>query len=105
MHNFLEKFKHSNIPIHATKEVNPHRHWVILLKVFFVGLSVLVFGSIYLLYQIENEQFVPSVSVSKQQETVLKESLISSVSVIMKNKMEFTMELDAHPLAYPDPSK
>lgn len=102
---FLNKLKKNTPTIHASKEINPHHHWVIILKAFFVLVFILIIGSFYLLYQIENEQFVPTPQISDQKETALKENLLTSIAATMQEKMNRTDDLLKHPISYKDPSK
>lgn len=105
MINFLEKFKKpkTSLPLH--KDINPHRHWIIMLRVFFIISLLLIVFSLYLLYSIKNTQvFQAADVVNKPIKSSLKETLLDSVTKSLNEKDAKEASLIAHPLSYGDPS-
>ena len=103
---FLSKLR-SNIRksgFHASKVLNPHKHWKVLLCVFSgVVVSLIVF-SLYLLYQIKNEKIFQVTQSSNETPTLLKEKLMESVTEIFKQKAIKENAFKLNPPSYSDPS-
>lgn len=93
MTTFLEKFKSKNKPIHISSRINPHKHWKLLLRVFLITVLVLIVLSLYLLYQIKNEQIFKVKSVPVGQKNLLKEGLLKSVTESFDQKAKKEAEL------------
>jgi hypothetical protein len=107
MDNTLLKKIESNFKsggFHASKIWNPHKHWKVLLWAFSVVASILVIFSLYLLYQIKNEQIFQVRPTLGENSTLLKEKLIKSVSEVFDQKASKENALKANPPSYQDPS-
>ena len=107
MKNFLKKFKlkpknHTDVDRYS---VDPHKHWVILLWFFFVSVVLLIMYSIYLLYQIKNENLYQTPLVKKVESTQLRENLLKSVTAEFEQKAKNENDIETNPTTYPDPSK
>ena len=104
MNSFLEKFKKPKDPLHVSKIINPHRHWILIVHTFFVLSFILIVGSFYLLYKIENEQFVQVIDLPSSQKTLLKDGLLKSITENMQIKISHTQNLISKPVLFKDPS-
>jgi len=104
MIKFLSKLKNGSINIKSSQSINPHKHWMMLLSVFFILVSLLIVSSLYLLYQVRNEKISPTKATSGDKAVLLKENLLKSLTGSFENKEKNTTELINNPQAYPDPS-
>lgn len=104
MIKFLTKFKEQSSMIHVSSKINPHKHWMVLIKVFFVIVFLLIVFSLYLLYQIKNEQIFQAKPVSGGQSSLLKENLLKSVTDSFNQKAKKEAELKGNIQPYSDPS-
>ncbi len=105
MIKFLEKFKVKPMEIHVSNKINPHKHWVILLRIFFIVVCFLIVFSLYLLYQIKNEQVFQVKPIQENQPSLLKENLLKSVTESFNQKAKNESELKKNPTSYTDPSQ
>ena len=93
LNNFINFFK-----------INPHKHWAFLLGIFFTLSSILILFSLYLLYQIKNDQIFQVKVVSEEKKSLLDESLLKKNTDINKLKEDKILELNNNPFPYKDPS-
>ncbi len=107
MKNFLEKlktkFKKQDTATMASS-LNPHKHWKLILKVFFIVVVLLIIISIYLLYRIKNDKIFQIDPIKNDSTNLLKEDLLKKVSEIFDNKAKKENELKTNPPIYSDPS-
>jgi hypothetical protein len=108
MKNFLTKikdsFKKKNIKAKTKSPINPHRHWVLILRTFFIIVTLLIIFSLYLLYQIKSDRVFQATPVSKGNSSLIKESLLKSVTEYFDSKSQKEKALKANPPSYGDPS-
>ena len=84
--------------------INPHKHWNFLLYIFFILVTILIMFSLFLLYQIKNEQIF-QVTVGQQENSMLiKESLLKNINDLYERKAQKTGEINNNPSPYSDPS-
>lgn len=103
---FLSKLK-SNIRksgFHASKVLNPHKHWRVLLWVFSGVVILLIAFSLYLLYQIKNEYIFQVTTSSNETPILLKEKLMKNVIEVFELKADKENSLKLNPPSYIDPS-
>ncbi len=96
MIKFLEKFKKKSSAIHTSEKINPHKHWMILTRVFLVVVLLLIVFSLYLLYQIKNEQIFQVDPTNTEKPGLLKEDLLKKVTDSFKQKALKERELGGH---------
>lgn len=94
--------KHSKYAKHLLTD--PHRHWVIILRICFVMIFGLIVFNLYLLYQIKHEQVFQVAEVSEVKGSPIKEKLLNAVNASFAEKEKKTAEFKTSPLSYPDPS-
>ncbi len=108
MKNFTDKIK--NIFKKPTKSVsprmlpNPHRHWKMLLWVFFVIVLILIIFSLYLLYEIKNDQVFQATPAFEENTNLLREDLFKTTTDLFDQKANTEGELKSNPPSYRDPS-
>jgi len=86
MNDFLSKLKpHRNI-LHKTKNINPHKHWVVLLKVFFIVSVISIILNLLLSYLIKKEKIFQTQSVISKPPSLLKEKLLNDVTESFNQK-------------------
>ncbi len=104
MNNFSLKIKNKLKLISDFLKINPHRHWIFLLYVFFVLNIILIIFSLYLLYEIKNEQIF-QIKIDKQiKQTLLKDDLLKKVTDLYDAKAKIEQEIKNKPFLYSDPS-
>lgn len=107
MENLLISKIKSNIRksgFHASKVLNPHKHWRVLLWAFSGMVVLLIAFSLYLLYQIKNEYIFQVDTSSNEAPTLLRENLMESVTEVFEQKASKENAIKTNPPSYPDPS-
>lgn len=89
---------------HASKVLNPHKHWRVMLWLFSLITVLLILFSLYLLYQIKNEQIFQVAPTSNEGTTILKENLIKNVTETFDKKSKRESEIRSGTSNYTDPS-
>jgi magnesium-transporting ATPase (P-type) len=84
--------------------LNPHRHWRVLLEVFFGAVILLVFFSLFLLYQIKNDQIFQASPTIQDSNPSIKQDLLKKVDDSFTQKALKEKELKENPPIYRDPS-
>lgn len=84
--------------------VNPHKHWQALLYFSSSVVVLLILFSLYLLYEIKNEQIFQVKVDSETKETLLKESSLNNVINTFDNKGTKEKIIIESPARYKDPS-
>ncbi len=101
MENILSKIKSQKKITHI---LNPHKHWIILLWVFGCIACCLIIFSLYLLFQIKNEQIFQVSPTVIEDQTLVKDKLLKSVSDSYTTKAVKEESVKTAPLKYLDPS-
>jgi len=103
---FLTKIKSSlkSTGFHASKVMNPHNHWRILLWVFSTVVVILIIFSLYLLRHIENEKIFQVEPTISDRPNIIKDNLIKRVTEEFDQKAQKESSLKANPPVYTDPS-
>lgn len=84
--------------------LNPHGHWKMLLGAFSLLMAGLIILSLYLLFQIRNEQTFQVKPTSAEKPTLLKEDTLTAVMNSFEQKAKIEADIaQTHP-AYRDPS-
>lgn len=106
MKNILSKLKRS-LSSHkkeGARFINPHKHWILLLQFFSIGVLTLIVFSVYVLYKIKNDQIFQTASVLLDNNKSIKEDLLKNVTESFKIKSKNETEIINNPSSYPDPS-
>ncbi len=84
--------------------INPHKHWMILLEIFFTLVAGLILFSLYLLFQIRSDQVFQAKPTLNDKKVELNSELEKSVTKSFDDKAQKEKELIDTPPSYPDPS-
>ena len=101
---FLKKFKNKIKKLVSFKKINPHRHWRILLCVFFTVITLLILFSFFLLYKIKNQQIFKINSESNTTTVLINEKLLKKVEESFEQKLIKVQEIKEGLKEYEDPS-
>lgn len=100
----LPKIKLPKKNLQESNIINPHKHWGILLKVFFIVVLCLIIFSLYLLYQIKNDHIFQVNPTIEENNSSIKEELLKKVNDSFDKKAQKESELKANPPSFSDPS-
>ncbi len=106
MKNILSKLKRSfsSNKKKGARFINPHKHWILLLQFFSIGVLVLIVFSIYVLYKIKNDQIFQTTSVLQDNNKSIKEDLLKNITESFEIKSKKETEIVNNPPSYSDPS-
>lgn len=104
MQKFLSKIREQINKIHNFFQINPHKHWKFVVSVFFVFVFVLVLFSLYLLYEIKNDQIFQVKKEQQETKTLLKESLLKNTIREFEIKAKEETDIKNGIYTYSDPS-
>ena len=95
MKNILNKFKSifSSKKNKGVSTINPHKHWIILLVVFFITILLFILWSFYLLYDIKRGVIYDSNSVIKGKAATLQQKNLDNVTKIFNDKSQKEKEI------------
>lgn len=104
MSTFLLKIK--NLIKHLSNffKINPHKHWIMLLYIFFTLTVMLILFSCYILFEIKNEQMFQVKEEQKEKPNLLKEELLKNTLERFDQKTKVETDITSNPLPYKDPS-
>lgn len=85
-------------------EINPHKHWKVLLWLAFFITIFLIILSLYLLMKIKNEDAFKTKNSEPEAPTIIKEKTLIELTEYFKQKELKTNQLQNNPIFYPDPS-
>jgi hypothetical protein len=104
MNNFSIKIKNIFKSIDNFFKINPHKHWIFLLYVFFIIVSLSLLLSFYLLYEIKNENIFQVKIEQEEQQSLLKENLLKRTIDIYNKKAQKEVDIKNNLSTYIDPS-
>lgn len=104
MNSFILKIKSFWKKIYNFFEINPHKHWAFLLYFFSVIVVLLIVFSLYLLYEIKNEQIFQVKVNTEQKGTILKETALKRIIGAFDEKATKEQKIIDNPPVYKDPS-
>ncbi len=90
--------------IYGFFNMNPHRHWAFLLYFFSSITILLIIFSLYLLYEIKNEQIFQVKINTESKGTVLKEASLKRIISDFDGKSLKEQKIIENPPIYKDPS-
>ncbi|MFA6999616.1 MAG: hypothetical protein WC241_00695 [Candidatus Paceibacterota bacterium] len=102
MNNFL--IKKITKAINNFFKINPHKHWMVLLYIFLISILILISISLYLLYEIKNEQIFQVTIEKDNTQTLLKEDLLKKTTETYNTKAKRLIEMKNNFSSYNDPS-
>lgn len=103
MINIFKKTKKQNY-LTSSGLQNANEHWHMLLRDFFILLFLLVLYSLYLLYQIRNDQASLPNSNLQTKPAELKQNLLKNVTESFDKKANNTKNILENSPSYKDPS-
>lgn len=107
MENFTRKiknlFKKKNIQ--GPEIINPHKHWIIILWVFFVVIVILIIFSFFMLFKIKNAQLFQVSPTVQDNNNLIREDLLKNVAESFNTKAAKEKELITSPSKYSDPGQ
>jgi|GEM_PF-1979347 len=80
MQESLLKFKNQFKNLTIFEKINPHKYWNILLYLFLIITILIVIFSVYLLYQIRNQQIFQVEYVKKEQANLINENKLKEIT-------------------------
>lgn len=104
MKEFLIKIKNKLKSLIPFRKVNPHVYWNILLYIFFIIIIALILFSLYLLYEIKNQQIFQITSSSSQSSSLINEKLLNKVTESFNINLIKEKEIKNDINLYKDPS-
>ena len=103
MNTILQIIK-SNKRVGDIFKINTHKHWRILIFIFFLIVFLLIIFSFYILYQIKNDQIFQVNKVESNQKSVLKEDLLKKTTSLFETKNKKQIDISNNTSYYNDPS-
>lgn len=85
-------------------KINPHKHWVFLLYVFFISISILMLFSFYFIYEIKNEKIFQAKVEQEAEQSLLKVDLLKKTTDLFNKKALKQQEINNNLSPYSDPS-
>lgn len=104
MKEFLKKIKHKLKALIPFRKLNPHTYWNGLLYIFFVVLVILIFFSLYILYEIKNQQTFEITPKSIDSPSLTNEVLLKKVTESFNENLAKEKEVLNDVKSYKDPS-
>lgn len=87
------------------KNINPHRHWMKLLNLFFIFFIILIFFSFFLLFKIKTQSIFQVETKNSDDLVIINERLLDMVNNIFDTKLVNEKNIKNGVLNYTDPSK
>ncbi len=102
MKNFLLQFKKKGI--RTPTVIDPHRHWIILLRIFLLCFLVLIIVNFYLLYEIKTEKIFQVKPTIVDTTLLINEKALKNVTEAFSQKAQKENEIKINLSVYKDPS-
>ncbi len=101
MKNIFKKTIQEIKPFKKKIIIDPHKHWMYVLKIFFAAIIVLIIFSIYLLFEIKDENvFYPNNTLQRTQ-SLLKENLLKEITDYFDLKAINSQNIRNNPIEFP----
>lgn len=104
MIKIFKKFEKKFKGFHKTKKINPHHHWVILIKIFLLASFLLILLGFYILYKIRNEQIFQVVPEKENTPSLIKEELLEDFRESLRSKEIKSIQINEGEIIFVDPS-
>jgi len=89
----MNKFKKSLESLYTLSLINPHKHWIVFLKIFIVVFFFLIVFNFYFLYKINNEKVLQVNIIPHENKSLLKEKLLKDILNTFNKKAQMSEEL------------
>ena len=86
------------------RKLNPHTYWNSLLYIFCAIIILLILFSLYILYEIKNQQILPATPVSSGSSVLINEKLLNKVNESFENNLAKEKEAGDNTNPFKDPS-
>jgi hypothetical protein len=103
MKEFLLKIENKFKNLAVFEKINPHKYWDSLLYLFLIIIIVLIIFSVYLLYQIKNQQIFQVVSVKKEEINIINEETLKKITESFEIRSNKEKQLKDGLLLFRDP--
>lgn len=104
MKEFLPKIKNKLKSLITFRKVNPHVYWNNLLYIFFVVIVILILFSLYILYEIRNQQILQIIPTSSESHVLINEKLLKKINESFDNNLIKEKQIKDDINTYKDPS-
>ncbi|HAE36945.1 MAG: hypothetical protein UR85_C0002G0006 [Candidatus Nomurabacteria bacterium GW2011_GWF2_35_66] len=104
MNTFLLKIKNQIKRIKNFFIINPHKHWMFLVYIFFISILILILFSFYLLYMIKSEKIFQVKTEQSEKHVLLNEDLLKKTTDLYDSKAKKEAEIKNSLPPYKDPS-
>lgn len=104
MKSFFKKIKNSLNNLVSLNKINPHADWRKLIFIFFVVSVLLILFSLFLLYQIKNQQVFQEIGSSPEAPMLIDEKLLNKIEESFEQKSIIEKEIKNNLKSYKDPS-
>lgn len=84
--------------------LDPHKQWGIIVKVFFGIVILLIFFSLFMLYQIKNDQIFQATPTIQDSNPSIKQDLLKKTEDLFNNKSVREKEVKENRVIFKDPS-
>lgn len=84
--------------------LNPHKHWVLLVRGLLIVVCILIIFSLYLLYEIKNEKIFQATPTETTKPITLKDDLLKKVTDSFYKKSQKSESINNTSPSYQDPS-
>jgi hypothetical protein len=86
------------------RKVNPHVYWNSLLYIFCITIILLILFSLYMLYDIKNQQALQIAPTTSTTQSLINEKLLDKVNASFDSNQIKTKEIQNGLTSYKDPS-
>lgn len=83
---------------------SPHRNWIILLTAFSLLVGVLIIFSLYLLFEIRDDNIFQIKPTINEKPENLNEDILKSTIDSFNQKLDYTKNINDNPPVFKDPS-
>jgi hypothetical protein len=104
MKELFTKIKNKLRSLIPFRKLNPHTYWNSLLYIFCVIIILLILFSLYILYEIKNQQMLPATSASSGSSVLINDKLLNKVNESFNNNLAKEKEIEDNTNPYKDPS-
>ena len=104
MNNFLSPINKLIKEVNNFFKINPHKHWNFFVNIFFIFVSALIVFSLYLLYEIKNEQIFQVKLEQQDSQTLLKDDALKNIIDLFNSKEDKVIKINSSLPLYSDPS-
>jgi len=104
MDNLILKTKNDLKKIKKNFFINPHLHWIYLLRFFIFISIILILFAFYLFYRIKTDKVFVIDNVEPNKKVILKENLLKNIEDMFLNKENNLTKIKNGEIFFKDPS-